>query len=322
MNDLELLESNGPAASPLRVDVLDRARAELTEEIARASNVTSLADRRPSKGRRIKVALVAATAAGVVALLPSMIGLGGTQAVAIGPSDPLTFPLTPASMPAGLAGPVFERDLGFMAARYDGAAIDALDITVADEEDHWAIPDDARSVDIAGYEGVLFEGTDFGGTTDGHPTVSAIWRDDNGDWVGVTGHGDLADAEVVEELAESLRDRPQQVDLTLTVAPEGWSADRYLSDHHVSYSPETGKGADDLTVVLLDRPSVDFGSDYGAHDVTTEQVQGRTAQVGRAGEGWILEGRTSTGQPFSLQAPEGFTRAQVLEVAEGVRHRV
>ncbi len=321
MNDLELLETYGPGASPLRDDVLTRARAELTGQIARESNVTPIADRRPSTGRRIKVALVAAAAAGMVAVLPSMIGLGGTRAVALGPSDPLTFPLTPASLPAGLAAPVFERDLGFVAARYDGAAADAMDITVADEENHWAIPDDARSLDIAGYEGVLFGGTDFGGTTDGHPTLSAVWQDDNGDWVGVTGHGDLADAEVVEELAESLRDRPQHVDLTLTAAPEGWSADRYLSDHHVSYSPDSGEGADDLTVVLLDGPSANFGSDYGAHEVTTEQVQGRTAQVGRAGEGWVLEGRTSAGQPFSVQAPEYFTRAQVLEVAEGVVYR-
>jgi hypothetical protein len=60
--------------------------------------------------------------------------------------------------------------------------------------------------------------------------------------------------------------------------------------------------------------------------VATLTINDVPAQVGRqpaAGEDptWILEAQTSSGQTFSLQAPAGFTRDQVIRIAESVTYR-
>jgi len=60
--------------------------------------------------------------------------------------------------------------------------------------------------------------------------------------------------------------------------------------------------------------------------VATLTINDAPAQVGRqpaaAGDQtWILEAQTSSGQTFSLQAPAGFTRDQVIRIAESVTCR-
>ncbi len=61
----------------------------------------------------------------------------------------------------------------------------------------------------------------------------------------------------------------------------------------------------------------------GRGDLT---INDAPAQVGRqpaaAGDQtWILEAQTSSGQTFSLQAPAGFTRDQIIRISESVTYR-
>lgn len=324
MTDLELLDTHGPAATTLRSNVLDRARLNLLEEATKEPRreVSRLSASRPAARRRfVGAGLLAASVAGAAVLLPSTLGLKSSSAIALAPADPLTFPLTPQTVPPGLTDTVFELDSGFKAVRYLGSNGDRLSVTTdVKSEEFWSIPDGSRPVDIAGYEGVIFDGQAFHGTPAGTPSVSVVWQNADGAWSRVTGEGGYADAARVESFAESLREQPQPVDLGLQVAPQGWSVDAYKDDRVLMLSPRGGPSDVDLTVSLVGKPSSDFGADYGADEVTTARVQGQEAPIGRTAEGWIVEAETPNGQVYSVSAPESFTRAQVIEVANGVSY--
>ncbi len=313
MNDLDLLRTHGPAPTHPSPGVMDRARASLQEELQRAAvpaeTVVAFRPRRHLRRRVIGLGLAAATVAAAAVLAPSLLGMDSSGAIALGPVEPMTFPLTATSIPSGLGEPVFERDGTFTMAQYRGAGPDRLSVIVPESLDHWTIPDDAEHVHVQGQDGVLFTGADS--------AVIVAWTESDGDVVGVAGRGSFADPDRVEAFADSLTDRPQQVDLVLTVAPEGWTPTAYKEDKIVQF---TGRDGESLGVVLLDELSPGLAG-YGATDVSTVEVSGRAATIGRGSEGWVLEGRTPDGTPFSLNAPASFTRDQVVEVADGVRHR-
>jgi hypothetical protein len=147
-----------------------------------------------------------------------------------------------------------------------------------------------------------------------------VWRGNDGDWVGVTGRGAYADSETVRSFAESLRERPQLVNLGLKVAPEGWSIDAYTFDRNIMLSPNEGPSDVDLSVTLVDNPPKDFSRAYGARQVTDVQVHNHTAHVGKAAEGWIVLASTADGVAYSVQAPDTFTRQQAVAVADGVTY--
>ena len=326
MNDLDLLETYGPAATPLRDDVLSRARAAVLDEAANAplphlSPATSVSAPRlvaPNR-RRLTVGLVAACAAAAALLGPSLLGLHSSGVIALAPRDPLSFPLTPASVPAGLGEPIFELDSGFMSARYGAGAADGVTVTTnVVSRDYWSIPEDTQTVDISGRAATLFDGVAFDGTAASTETVSVVWQSDSGDWTRVTGRGRFADPDRVRTFAESLLERPQQVNLSLEVAPEGWSVVAYKDDRILRLSPDQGPTDVDLTVSLVDDPPDDFESAYGVDEVTTERVHGADAQVGRSAEGWIALAVTPGGTTYSVSAPEIFSRDQVIAVAGGV----
>jgi hypothetical protein len=223
--------------------------------------------------------------------------------------SPLTFPVTPARVPRGLGEPVFDRDIGFTMAQYRGPGPNRISILVPESPDYWDIPADARHVDIHGQDARMFTGPDS--------AVVVTWTEPDGEVVGVSGRGEYADPEQVEAFAESITDHPQPVDLVLTVAPEGWTPSAYKEDRIVRFS---GADEESLTVAVLDRMSQGLAG-YAAADVTGVEVSGQAALLGRTDDGWILEGRTTDGTPFSLQAPASFTGKQVVTVANGVRHR-
>ena len=325
MTDLELLDACGPAPAELRSVVLDRARLELLDEAAHEPRreTRRLARFRSSVSRRrfVSAGLVAAALVGAAVLLPSTLGLNSSSAIALAPADPLSFPLTPETIPPGLSDTVFELGSGFKAVRYLGSDGDRLSVTTdVKSEEFWSIPDDHRAVDIAGSEGVLFRGEALHGTPTGTPSVSVVWQDADGAWTRVTGEGTYADATRVESFAESLRAQPQPVDLSLRVAPQGWSVDAYKDDRVLTMSPDGGPTGVDLTVSVVDAPSRDFGSDYGAQDLTTARVHGRDAQIGKTAEGWIILAETPNGRWYSVSAPKTFTREQVIKVANGVSY--
>jgi hypothetical protein len=325
MTDLEMLDAYGPAAKQLRTDVLDRARLALLEEAAnepsRANQRLSPSRRSGSRRRLVAAGLLAASVAGAAVLLPSTLGLGGASAIALASVDPLTFPLTPQTIPPGLTGTHFELDSGFQAVRYVGNNHDRLSVTISLKgEELWSVPDNHRPVDIGGRAGVLFDGTALHGTPAGTPSVSVVWQDAEGAWTRVTGEGSYADATRVESFAESLRRQPQRVDLSLRLAPRGWSVDAYKEDRVLTMSPDAGPAEQALMVSLVDAPSGDITADFGAHEVTTARVHGRDASMGKTDEGWIVLAETSSRQWFSVSTPTTFTREQVIEVANGVSY--
>ena len=320
MNDLQLLDTHGPAAHPLRPAVLQNARTALLDEIREASApTTEQPPQVPDPGRRRwaatprRLALLAACAAGLALLSPSVVGPQDAQAVVLVHSAAPSFPLTPRSVPSDLRQPEFEKDQNFILARYDGAGADSVIILLPDEDDPWSVPDDAREATVMGRPAWLFHDNEH------EPTVSLVWRDRDGDWVGVTGRGHYADAAKVEAFAATLQDRPQPVRLRLTIAPKGWSLDKYKSDRVATYSPDRdGNGRESLDVVVLETLSSDFAHSYGARDISTALVNGRQATIGRTDEVWVIEAQTAQGQPYSVLAPLNFTREQLVEVAGGV----
>ena len=327
MNDLALLKAHGPAATPLHDDVLLRARMTLLDEVEQATGPRTSPTRGESNGhvgsirRRFAIGLVAASAAGVLVAAPSLLGLENAGAIALAPVDPVSFPLTPSDVPAGLGEPIFEMDSNFMSARYGARSPDGLTVTTnVDSEDFWTIPDDTESVDISGHDGTLFHGVAFDGTTIATPTISVVWRDDNGEWTRVTGQGTYAEAGRVEAFAESLLDRPQPVDLSLSVAPAGWSLTAYKEDRILMLSPDNGPSEDDLTVALVDKLPEDFAHAYDVDQVTTARVHARDALVGKNSEAWILLAQVADGQAYLVSAPGTFSREQVVEVANGVSY--
>lgn len=322
MNDLQLLDTHGPAAHPLRPAIRQNARATLLDEIRAASASSAEQPPRVPASRRRRwsatprrLALLAACAAGLALVSPSILGQQDAQAVVLVHSAAPSFPLAPRSVPSDLRQPQFDKDQNFVLARYDGAGSDSLTIVIPDDDEFWSIPDDARQVSVMGRPAHLF--TDNAD----EPTVKLVWRERDGDWVGVAGRGDYANAAKVEAFAASLQDRPQPVRLRLTMAPKDWSLDKYKSDRVATYAPEGGgNGRESLDVVVLDALSSDFAHSYGARDVTTELVNGREATTARTANGWVIEAQTAQGQPYSVLAPANFTREQLVEVAAGVRY--
>lgn len=330
MNDLTLLATHGPSATDLPADVRDRARTALLGEIAHDRSMRRdavLAQPRRRRRAVTRIGVVAASVIGAALLAPSLLGLNGSAAVALGPADPMTFPFTPTALPAELGEPVFERDTDFIAARY-GSTLDGVSITTGvDDADHWDLPDDAPTVDIAGHTASIVTGTAHDGTTTSAPTVTIIWETDEHAWTAVRGSGTYADAGRVEAIAASLRDEPQPVDLALDVAPRGWSVAAYKEDRVLTLSPDGRTGPDTLTVTVLGDSGTDLSAEAGLRDVATLTVNGRAAQLGtRNGDAgdevWMLTAQTASGHAFSLQAPAGsFSRDQVVEVAQGVTYR-
>jgi hypothetical protein len=237
------------------------------------------------------------------------------QAVVLVHSAAPSFPLTPRSVPSDLRAPKFDKDQNFVLAAYNGAGADSVLIIMPEEDEPWSIPDDATEVTVMGRPAHLFD------DNADEPTVKLVWRERDGDWVGVWGRGHYADRAKVRAFATSLQDRPQPVRLRLSIAPRGWSLDKYKSDRVATYAPDRGgNGRESLDVVVLDALSLDFAQSYGARDISTALVNGRRATMGRTGEFWVIEAQTAQGQAYSVLAPLNFTREQLIEVAGGVRY--
>jgi hypothetical protein len=105
MTDLELLEAFGPAPAALRSNVLDRARLKVLDEAAheprRATRRMARLRSSASRRRFVSAGLVTASLAGAAVLLPSTLGLNSSSAIALAPAAPLSFPLTPDTIPRG-----------------------------------------------------------------------------------------------------------------------------------------------------------------------------------------------------------------------------
>lgn len=305
MNDLELIDRFGPAPTDVSDDALAAARARLDEAVRRGRSTA------PRHRRLVAITAVAATAAGV-ALAPSL--LGSKHALALAAVDPLTFPVTAEWVPADLGPAVFSRDSSHLQwARYGAPGPENITLIATDTWDEWEDVDDIGTVDVNGHDAHILR-VDRGETHD----LTVAWEDGT-EIVGVTGRGTYADLTTVERMADSVVEKPQPVDLFLTVAPQGWPVMAYQSDHHISYG-EHGE----LTVILTSTQAGDlddWGDDW--RDIT---VDGRPGHLGTqpaddGGTTWSLVTTAPDGREFFLRAPSSLTEQQVIEIAAGVRHR-
>lgn len=303
MNDLELIDRFGPAASEASDAALAAARARLDAASARSGAGVG----RP---RRRALLVAAAIAAVGIAVTPALLRSG--DSIALAAVDPLTFPVSATWLPDGLGRPVFSRDSSHLQfARYGAPGADNINVTTTDSWDQWEDVDNLGSVDVNGHEARVLR------QAPGDVTVA--WQEGPDEIVGVTGRGEYADPSLVERIADSVIDKPQPVDLFLTIAPRGWPIMGYQSDHHISYGVRG-----ELMVVLT---STQAGNPDGwGQDWRDVVVDGRPAQIGRQDDeddtkGWALIATAPDGREFFLRAPSSLTEEQVIEIAGGVRHR-
>lgn len=110
--------------------------------------------------------------------------------------------------------------------------------------------------------------------------------------------------------------------LALGLAPSGWSVVAYKEDRILTLAASGEAGDNELTVALVHRLSRNL-HEYGVREVEAVTINEGPAQLGRqateSSDGtWILEAQTSSGPSFSLQAPAGLSRDQVIQIGVGV----
>ncbi|HSX67903.1 hypothetical protein [Nocardioides sp.] len=312
MNDLDLLDTFGPSAVEPSDTTLAAARARL----AAAIDAPSPAVRRTRRLPLLVAASVVAAGAVGVAVTPALVG--SDDSIALAAVDPLTFPWTPATVPAGLGDPVFDKDLGHFGVVY-GESGSGFSIFTQIESD-WDLPSNARDAEVNGEPAKVFERE-----RNGAPAVTVAWEDDTEGETWVTGSGPYAEPDTVLSFVEALREKPQPVDLSLTVAPSGWMPTFYKADRILTLTQSGEYGPERLTVALLDQLTADFAGAYAATGVERTTIDGRPATFGQqetdGGTQWVLEATARDGQPFQVQAPGALTEAQLLGIAAGVRHR-
>ncbi|RZU33846.1 hypothetical protein [Blastococcus saxobsidens] len=353
MNDLTLLREAGPEAPPLSLAARSAARAALLDEIDGPG-----LRRRPRRRVVVRVGLATVTAAAawtaaVVVAAPHPVGPPPGSVRLVDFHVP-TFPLSLDPAPEGLR-PAFDGngDGASIAAYDDASGQDGFTIYVGDDApegtghgddgapgyqeldvDGVSLGDD--EVEVVTYErDWCVEDTDQGCVTERRRFAWLSWERHDDQWVSLLGHGEYADAEQLQEVAGSLVDRPQPATLDVGLAPEGWSIRAYKMGRVLTLANDAHE-AQDLTVhIPLPEDVIPAGQvresisgPIGPQlDVT---VNGRPAQLvrvdigyvvdGHRYEGWYLQAQFEDGTTFVLQAPEAFTKEQVLQMAEQVTY--
>ena len=340
MNTVQLLREAGPEGPALTPDVRNAARAALLAEIEGAR---PRASRLPSRTVRWRigvgaVAVAASWAAAVVIAAPDELGPPPTS-VELVAFEPLVFPLSLDPVPPGWSAPRFDGDLGFVRASFAGADGEhAASVLVDEEEPEFYDVSGEEEVAVDGSEGVLVTttsnfcdtGPDGADACELRDEVRLVFERRDDQWVTVSGP---TDPDELVGIAESLVDRPQRVPLQISLAPEGWSVqafkgDRILSlvdDDHEQHSLSVHLPLPEEVVPAAQVRESVMGPIGPQLDVT---VHGRPAQLvrvqrdlmheGRFLEGWYLQAQFADGTTFVVQAPESFTRDQVLQMAETV----
>jgi hypothetical protein len=163
------------------------------------------------------------------------------------------------------------------------------------------------------------------------------WQRADGRWVGVQGEGErYGQVPALVEVAESIVDVPQPVQLQFRLAPEGWAVSSYESLANLSLVSEAAPTSltDRISVSLLERWRGYEGPDdvlqgmtdgNPVEDVTVNGEPARLVSVPdhladpAAGRRmWNLAARFADGPQFLLQAPDTLTREDVLAMAEGL----
>ncbi|MGY1807558.1 hypothetical protein ACI8AF_09310 [Blastococcus sp. SYSU D00669] len=325
MNELTLLREAGPEAPPLTPAARAAARAALLDEIAGHAP----ARRRRRTAVRAGLALAAVAAAwttAVVVAAPDELG-PPPGSVALVAFEPPAFPFALDPAPAGLA-PSFSADPGDVRIAVYRSPDESQGVTLRVTPDEPDLGDTSaeREVTVGGRDAeVLTEEVVHGdGDVREREVVLVEWDDDR--WVEISGRGRYGDRDELMDVAAALVERPQPVPLQVHLAPAGWSVLAYKDDRVLTlvndaheqqtvtvFLPEEAIPAERLLDELMGPvgPVVDVA------------VGGRPAQLVRIGggpleAGWYLQAQFGDGTTFVVQAPEAFTREQVLQFAAQV----
>ncbi|MCZ2806869.1 hypothetical protein O2W18_17315 [Modestobacter sp. VKM Ac-2983] len=312
------------------------------------------APRRPRPRRRtvlrLGAAVVALASAWTTAVLvtasdPAGSQGGGTAAPADGitlaAAQEITFPVSLEPAPDGLT-PLFSQ-WGGVPPLEDEPLTYTADYRQTGEDGYGdgftlsLYPDDPRETGAISEwpaEGtrvatVTVDGTEAQVATDGD-SAALLWQRSDDWWVVVRGDGDYGDADEVVDVAESVVDRPQPIDLQFGLAPAGWT----LNSLEESRSIDLSSDVDPEQRIKLSRYLPGFGLTIDdvldgmepVQSVETVTVQGMPARLARAQPGadapvsWYVTGQFPDGSLFLLVTPDTLTAEQVLQIADEVTY--
>ena len=279
-----------------------------------------------------------------------------TEGISLVAAETITFPLSLDPVPAGLtpllsrSGGVEEQGFGPLTYSADYSPADRqsrdrvvirivpLDPRASDsswpreEPDEpgatdWYDVNETGSVVIDGHEAACAQATEATGYDVAHVT----WQRPDGQWLHVMGEGAYSETATLVEVAGSIVDRPQPVDLQFGLAPAGWSVTGYESGDPAAggYLDLTNdrdpqqllrlsligrQGGATIDNVVEDMPVV-----APVEPVTVHGLDARLAQVSGGEErpdNWFLVGQFVDGPLLVLLAPAELTQEQVLEIAD------
>ena len=167
-----------------------------------------------------------------------------------------------------------------------------------------------------------------------------FWQRDDGQWVAMYGQGDrYGDESALVEVAESIVDRPQPVQLQFALSPTGWVVSGYESLSYLSLADAANPTS------LTERISVSLQERWRGYDDPEDVLQGMTggdlaeqvtvnglpaalasepdhfADPAAGRRVWNLSAQLADDGPlFLLQAPDTLTREDVLAMAEGLTY--
>lgn len=326
MNEFTLIREHGPVPTPLSDDVLAKARADLMTEIQATANTATPP---PVRFRRRAVIIAASVAAAAV-----VTGVVATSGTDVPPSHkpPVlvefhmpTLPPELDPIPDGVTGPSFTGEPGWLAAVYreahsrPGEEMTSIYVTARTSR-----PDsDGVATTYAGKPAVLGK---FDQKEPAVHTVSLTWERSPGQWITLTGAGDLADERIVRSLADTLVDTKERLSLDISVAPAGWELYAFkgaglYGDGAVTSlrDPSDPDRTIQVSTMLGLVPNYGQAVEGGPRDTIPVSIDGRHGDLVLVpGDRWMLQAPLPDGRAFQLQVPADFTQQQVIELAEGV----
>jgi hypothetical protein len=343
VNDVLLLREAGPEAAPLSPAARSAARAALMTEIARGPWRAPHRLWRPSRAARRRIGvgiavLAAAYTGAVIVAAPDQPSAPPDSVTLVHFTTP-TFPLSLDPAPAGLR-PAFDgTGNGSLIADYRDASADhGFTLSVHHDE-----PDRSEE----GAPGYRSEGSDVVTVAGRRAELSRYsrqwctgdsaldcprrsfavltWKRHADQWVVIRGDGRYDSPAQLLGVAASLVDRPQPATLSVGLAPAGWSVQGFkmgrvltLVDH--DHEQQTMSIHLPLPAEVLPADKVATSIEAPKGPMRPVTVNGRPAQLVPTANGWFLQAQFPDGRTFVVQAPASFTEADMLAVAEQVRH--
>ena len=321
MNEIQLLRTAGPDATPLTPGTLHAARAALLAEIAAAparadlrepasvvaarqlaeearSRGGATARRRPRRAVALRIGAAVLTAAAALTTVLLVTGPDGAAPRRDAPRDGVelvdfqlpAFPLTATTLPPGAGEPVFGADDSGAAMSFPSTAdpLENMSIYVGAEP-----PPPGGSLSFPGWvpEDVTVNGAPAVLVLSVDPAMASVdWERAPGQWVTIHAQGRYAERDVLLGFAAGLVDGPQEVPVQLHLAPAGYSLDVTKDDGRIIILADDADPERSLVIRLLAPgedpvPVLGGATDAPPAPATEVTVQRQPAQLVRSDAG-------------------------------------